>query len=294
MTKDSEEHERGRAVALALVESLSSSDEDDRAFRIADLTVAEAKYTILGVILALDDTSEEVRRLALRTLQHEFCLDTMNQELIRRLEAARDARSALQLVQKTARLARLVEDARAARMPGWHRVDDLIKRGQEDPMPVDRFEAEYPEELPDRLGWLESRMQINRSRLLQLFGLAKNDVMSDKELDWHEITARVAPQLAERVEHLLTHYLSYFDYDAGEASQFSLRFSDRLKSGEINLEEYIPDYREQDSLAKREDALITAILDEGPGLLPAVATLLFSSSLPSKTASTSKLETAAH
>src|SRR4051794_13754814 len=83
---------------------------------------------------------------------------------------------------------------------------------------AERFDAEYPEELGERLAWLERRLRLSRSRILRLMGLSEADGRSEAR-SWKEIADAHETQ-AERAEHLLTHYLSYFDYDPERASDF--------------------------------------------------------------------------
>jgi hypothetical protein len=146
-------------------------------------------------------------------------------------------------------------------------------------MAADRFDLEYPEDLSDRFDWLERQLGIDRGRLFQLLCLPKDEALSSSNCRWIDIISRVEPPTAERVEHLLTHFLSYFGYDTDEAARFSREFPSRVQTGEVDLREYIPDYQDEASIAKREQALINAILEEGPALLPSMATFLFSTSL---------------
>lgn len=138
---------------------------------------------------------------------------------------------------------------------------------------IDQFDAEYPEELPDRLQWLECRLRTSRRRLLRLLGLSGEDAAAAEAGDWQEIAARLEPQ-AHLVEHRLTHFLSYFRYDTEEALRFAGQFAERVRSGELDPEQLIPSYKADAPWAEREETLVAAILDEGPGLLPAVASFL--------------------
>ena len=40
---------------------------------------------------------------------------------------------------------------------------------------AERFDAEYPEELEDRLAWLERRLRVSRGRILRLMGVSDAD-----------------------------------------------------------------------------------------------------------------------
>ena len=90
---------------------------------------------------------------------------------------------------------------------------------------AEQFDAEYPEELEDRLAWLERRLRLSRGRILRLMGVSDADGQS-----WKEI-AHAHEAQAERAEHLLTHYLSYFDYDAERAGDFVRDFGRRVEQG---------------------------------------------------------------
>jgi hypothetical protein len=61
---------------------------------------------------------------------------------------------------------------------------------------AERFDAEYPEELEDRLEWFERRLRVSRSRILRLMGVSDADGQS-----WKEI-AQAHQAQAERAEHL--------------------------------------------------------------------------------------------
>ncbi len=133
---------------------------------------------------------------------------------------------------------------------------------------VDRFEEEYPEELPDRLQWLESELKIPHDRFLLLMGLKNGE-----GLDWPTIAARDKLR-AERVEHVLDHFLSYFRYDSAEALRFIDRLPDRVRAGELTLAELIPSYRANASPTELDETLIRAILYDQSELLTSMGVFL--------------------
>jgi hypothetical protein len=133
---------------------------------------------------------------------------------------------------------------------------------------AERFDAEYPEELEDRLAWLESRLRVSRGRILRLMGLTNADGQS-----WKEI-AQAHETQAERVEHLLTHFLSYFDYDAERAADFVRDFGRRVEQGDIRMADYIPGLAAAATPEAEDEALLCSLRDEGPSLLPALARFL--------------------
>ena len=133
---------------------------------------------------------------------------------------------------------------------------------------VDRFDEEYPEELPDRLQWLETRLEIPHDRFLVLMGLTNGE-----GLEWATIAEQNEPR-AVRVEHVLSHFLSFFRDDPAEALRFIERFPDRVRSGELTLDELIPSYRTGASPAELDDLLVDAILQDGSQLLPAMTIFL--------------------
>ena len=47
---------------------------------------------------------------------------------------------------------------------------------------AERFDAEYPKELGDRLAWLESRLRVSRGRILRLLGVSDTNGQSWTEL----------------------------------------------------------------------------------------------------------------
>ena len=47
---------------------------------------------------------------------------------------------------------------------------------------AERFDAEYPEELEDRLAWLERRLRVSPGRLLRLMGVSDADGRPWKEV----------------------------------------------------------------------------------------------------------------
>jgi hypothetical protein len=129
---------------------------------------------------------------------------------------------------------------------------------------AEQFDAEYPEELEDRLAWLERRLRVSRGRILRLMGVSDADGQS-----WKEIAQAHAAQ-AERAEHLLTHYLSYFDYDAERAGDFVRK----VEQGDIRISDYVPGVAAAATPEAEEEALLCLLRDEGPSLLPALARLL--------------------
>ncbi len=133
---------------------------------------------------------------------------------------------------------------------------------------VERFDAEYPEELEDRLAWLECRLRVSRGRILRLMEVSDAD-----EQSWKEIAHAHSAQ-AERAEHLLTHYLSYFDYDTERASDFVRDFARKLEQGEIRISDYVPGLAAAATPEAEDEALLCSLRDEGPSLLPALTRLL--------------------
>src|SRR3954454_8302843 len=133
---------------------------------------------------------------------------------------------------------------------------------------AERFDAEYPEELEDRLAWLERRPRVSRSRILRLMGVSDADGQS-----WKEIAHAYEAQ-AERAEHLLTHYLSYFDYDAERAGDFVRDFGRRVEQGDIRISDYVPGLAAAASPEAEDEALLCSLRDEGPSLLPVAGPLL--------------------
>ena len=133
---------------------------------------------------------------------------------------------------------------------------------------AERFDAEYPEELEDRLEWLERRLRVSRGRILRLMGVSGADGQS-----WKEIAHAHAGQ-AERAEHLLTHYLSYFDYDAERAGDFVRDFGRKVEQGDVRLSDYVPGLAAAVTPEAEDEALLCSLRDEGPSLLPALARLL--------------------
>jgi hypothetical protein len=288
-----------------IVVLLNERDKDLRCMALSRTTFEfrsgeeDQSALLLGIVLALNDESREVREFALQLLRERSseleripdpirdALESGNSQL--RLQAILQLATLLPaILGALLRLQGILDDSvrptlrktLAARIPGRLHLEALIKFGKEEPVAADRFDAEYPEELPDRLDWLENRLGVIHSRLLRLIGISGENLRNVKA-GWQEI-ATLDPHSAERVEHLLTHYLSYFDYDTNEAARFSRRLPERVKSGEVHMEEYIPDYRDDSSQVECEEALIKAILEEGPGLLPALALFLYSPALPSK------------
>jgi hypothetical protein len=135
----------------------------------------------------------------------------------------------------------------------------------------ERFDREYPATLPARLKWLEERLQIDRSRILRLMGLSDDQAASRRELPWKEIAHE---PLAEQAEHLLTQYLSWFDYDVTKARAFMREFAGKVRQGEQRLADYVPAVATATTAAQRDDALLLAIREDDSRLLPALATFL--------------------
>jgi hypothetical protein len=133
---------------------------------------------------------------------------------------------------------------------------------------AERFDVEYPEELDERLAWLERRLHVSRGRILRLMGLSPSEGGSWKEIA-HAHEAR-----AERAEHLLTHYLSYFDYDPERASDFVRDFGHQVEQGSVRLSDHVPGLAAATTPEEEDAALRCALQDEGPSLLPAIARLL--------------------
>jgi hypothetical protein len=131
-----------------------------------------------------------------------------------------------------------------------------------------RFDAEYPEDLEDRLAWLKRRLRVSRGRILRLMGVSGADGQS-----WKEI-AHAHEAQAERAEYLLTHYLSYFDYDTERAGDFVRDFGRKVEQGDIRISDYIPGLAAAATPEAEDEALLCSLRDEGPSLLPALARLL--------------------
>jgi hypothetical protein len=140
---------------------------------------------------------------------------------------------------------------------------------------AERFDKEYPASLPARLQWLEDHLQIERRRILRLMGLPIEKASSLQGHPWKEITRDHEP-LAERAEHLLTHYLSYFDYDVKKARAFPTEFAEQVKQKRYQLTDYVPALEFATTPVQREDALLAIILEEESRLLPVLATFLAS------------------
>jgi hypothetical protein len=137
---------------------------------------------------------------------------------------------------------------------------------------AERFDAEYPEELDERLAWLESRLRVSRGRILRLMGFSDAAAPSEGGA-WKEI-AQEHEARAERAEHLLTHYLSYFDYDADRAGDFVRGFSKKVDEGIVRLSDYVPGLPAAATPEEEEEALLCSLRNEGASLLPAIARLL--------------------
>ncbi|MGE3807454.1 MAG: hypothetical protein AB7K24_22550 [Gemmataceae bacterium] len=137
---------------------------------------------------------------------------------------------------------------------------------------TDHFDEQYPETLPDRLEWLEKHVHANKRRILGLMQLSEAEQSRLHDRPWREITESHSSQ-ADRAEHLLTHYLSFFDYDAGKAAAFAKEFVSNEES-EQQLMVYLPALTEARTAAEQDKLLIQAAHEEGPSLLPVLAKLL--------------------
>jgi hypothetical protein len=140
------------------------------------------------------------------------------------------------------------------------------------PTSAERFDAEYPEELDERLAWLERRLHVSRARILRLMGLQASEGKLEGR-PWKEI-AHAHEAQAERAEHLLTHYLSYFDYDPEKAGDFVRDFGQRVERGGVRLADQVPGLAAAATPEEEDEALLCSLQDEGPSLLPAIARLL--------------------
>ena len=109
--------------------------------------------------------------------------------------------------------------------------------------------------------------------MLRLMGLPHDQVSFLAKRSWREIT-RGHERLAERAEHLLNHYLSYFDYDVKRATAFPREFAEEVQKGRYKLADYVPALAFAKTPVEREDALLTVILEEESRLLPVLATFL--------------------
>jgi hypothetical protein len=142
---------------------------------------------------------------------------------------------------------------------------------------VDRFDESYPEELPDRLQWLEEHLKVDRRRMVRLMGLPLDEAESASTRGWRELVADHELQ-ADQAEHLLTHYLAYFDYDVEKAREFARTFAGQVAEGVHRLSDSIPGVASATSTLEQESMLLETARQEGAGLLPAMAHLLGSAS----------------
>lgn len=133
---------------------------------------------------------------------------------------------------------------------------------------AERFDVDYPEELGERLAWLERSLRVSRERMLRLLGVPNAGGQS-----WEEI-AQAHEAQAERAEHLLTHYLSWFDYDADKAADWVRDFGHKVEQGDIRLSDYVPGLATAATPEAQDEALLSALRDEGPSFLPALARFL--------------------
>src|SRR5262245_5056610 len=141
---------------------------------------------------------------------------------------------------------------------------------------ADHFDQEYPEQLPARLEWLEGRFRVGRDRMLRLMGLSPGEVAAARARGWRELVKEY-PLQAEQVEHLLTHYLAYFDHDVERARAFAREFSQKVAAGTHRLSDSIPALVSAKTPVDEEAVLIDAARQEGSNLLPALARFLGSS-----------------
>jgi hypothetical protein len=72
---------------------------------------------------------------------------------------------------------------------------------------------------------------------------------------------------AERAEHLLTHYLSYFDYDAERAGEFVRDFGRKVEPEDIRIADHVPGMAAAATPEAVDEALLGSLRDEGPSLL---------------------------
>ncbi len=138
---------------------------------------------------------------------------------------------------------------------------------------LDRFDEDYPEGLPERLQWLEEHFGIERGRMLRLMGLPPDEAALASTRDWRQLVSDYEPQ-ADQVEHLLTHYLAYFDYDVDRAREFAKEFSGKVATGAYPLSHSIPALASAKTAVEEDAVLLEAARQEGGSLLPALARLL--------------------
>jgi len=138
---------------------------------------------------------------------------------------------------------------------------------------IDEFDKAYPGTLSSRLGWLEEKLQLSRGRMLRLMGLSSQQATSVSKFSWSKIAKEYEDQ-ADRVEHVLTHYLSYFEYDANKARDFSKEFSAKVTQGTHSLDDSIPAFAVAKTKGEKENALLAAIQEEGSSFVPALASFL--------------------
>jgi hypothetical protein len=124
----------------------------------------------------------------------------------------------------------------------------------------------------DRSALSRPVLRVSRSRILRLMGLSAAELASVGS-SWKEI-AHAHEAQAERAEHLLTHYLSYFDYDSERASDFVRDFGQKVERGAVRLSEQVPGLAAAARPEEEDEALLCCLRDEGPSLLPAIARLL--------------------
>jgi hypothetical protein len=72
----------------------------------------------------------------------------------------------------------------------------------------------------------------------------------------------------------LTHYLSYFDYDPDRASDFMRDFGKQVVEGTVRLSDHVAGLADAATPAQKDEALVGALRDEGPNLLPAITHFL--------------------
>src|SRR5262249_37517947 len=103
---------------------------------------------------------------------------------------------------------------------------------------ADRFDKEYPATTPARLRWLEQRLQLDRGQMLRLMGWSDREITRGRALPW-PVIVRQDKFEAERVEHVLTRYLSYFEYDVAKARSFPEEFASKVEKGIFHLADQV-------------------------------------------------------
>src|SRR5262249_13694806 len=127
------------------------------------------------------------------------------------------------------------------------------------------------EALSDRLEWLEHQLGMSRTRLVRLMRVPSSESPALVKQSWADITKTFEPQ-ASRVEHLLTRYLSLFQYDVEKAAAFPREFAKGVDHA--RLAEIVPNLAMAKTPESQEEALVTVIWQEDASLLPALARFL--------------------